>query len=211
MFKVQRFTAEDDEEAGGSGNVDDSTNILNKVLERARARASAKRARLGPSSDGVQHQAAASAPPLERKSGTESALNSAGGVGREGTGVSTGGQSLTGGGDSIKDRAGRAVQEEGGGTSEDDGDSSEDEGSSSGESSSEGEGSGDSGEEEKDAEILPTADHQATAGGGGGDDQHADGQGLRPMEEVAQEWGLDPRLSETLREEGVEHFFPIQV
>lgn len=34
---------------------------------------------------------------------------------------------------------------------------------------------------------------------------------LRPMEEVAAEWGLDTRLAQTLREEGVKHFFPIQV
>ncbi|CAM9215123.1 unnamed protein product, partial [Choristocarpus tenellus] len=31
------------------------------------------------------------------------------------------------------------------------------------------------------------------------------------MEEVAKEWGLDARLAQTLREEGVKHFFPIQV
>lgn len=37
------------------------------------------------------------------------------------------------------------------------------------------------------------------------------GQGNRPVEEVAEEWGLDKRLTETLHEEGVKHFFPIQV
>ncbi|CAN0244615.1 unnamed protein product, partial [Discosporangium mesarthrocarpum] len=31
------------------------------------------------------------------------------------------------------------------------------------------------------------------------------------MDEVAQEWGLDVKLTQNLREEGIEHFFPIQV
>lgn len=44
--------------------------------------------------------------------------------------------------------------------------------------------------------------------GEGGDEEN---EHLRPMEEVAVEWGLDPRLTQTLREEGVKHFFPIQV
>lgn len=216
MFKVQRFTAEDEEEEGGSGTggrVDESSNILNKVLERAKARASAKRARLVPSSNGVQHQADTVASQLERKSGTKFALNSGSG-GRDGADVSRGGQNLTAAGSS-KDRAGGAVQEQGGGTSEDDGDSSEEEESSSGESSSEDDESGDS-REEKDAEILPTAEsgtkpQGSSAAEGVGEDQEVGGQGLRPMEEVAEEWGLDSRLTDTLREEGVKHFFPIQV
>lgn len=37
------------------------------------------------------------------------------------------------------------------------------------------------------------------------------GQGNKPVKEVAEEWGLDKRLTETLHEEGVKHFFPIQV
>lgn len=207
MFKVQRFTAEDEEEGGG--RYDDSNSILNKVLARAKARASAKRAQLPPSSD--QYQAVTGAPPLESKSGTKFALNSAADGLEGGAAASKGGQSSPTA-DSAKDRAGGAVQEEGRGTSEDDGDSGGEEASSS-ESSSEGDESGDSGEEEKDAEILPTAEPGASPveGGGGGEEQEADGHGLRPMEEVAEEWGLDSRLAETLREEGVKHFFPIQV
>lgn len=209
MFKVQRFTAEDAE--ADSGRVDDSTSILNKVLARAKARASATRAQLSPSSDGAQHRAATSAPPLESKSGTMFALNPAADGLVSGAAASKGGQSLPAA-DSTKDRAGRAVQEEGAGTSEDDRNSSEEEGSSSGESGSEGDESGDSGAEEKDAEILPTAEPGTQSpAGGDGEEQEADGQGLRPMEEVAEEWGLDSRLAETLREEGVKHFFPIQV
>lgn len=220
MFKVQRFTAEDEEGEGGRGRVDHSANILNKVLEKAKARASAKRARLTSSSDGAQHQASTSALPLERKSGTKVALNSAAG-GRETTasavGASKGEQSLTAA-DSNKGRAGGAAQEKDGGSNDDDGDSSEEEGSSSGESGSEGdEERGDSGEEEKDAEIPPPVEpagatsQGCSAAGGAGEDQDAGGQGLRPMDEVAEEWGLDSRLAETLREEGVKHFFPIQV
>lgn len=209
MFKVQRFTAEDEEEGGGRD--DDSNSILNKVLARAKARASAKRAQLPPSSDGVQYQAVNGAPPLEGKSGTKFALNSAADGLEGGAAASKGGQSSPTA-DSAKDRAGGAVQEEGRGTSEDDGDSGGEEASSSSESSSEGDESGDSGEEEKDAEILPTAEPGASpVEGGGGEEQEADGHGLRPMEEVAEEWGLDSRLAETLREEGVKHFFPIQV
>ena len=207
MFKVQRFTAEDEEEGGRD---DDSNSILNKVLARAKARASAKRAQLPPSSDGAQYQAVTGAPPLESKSGTKFALNSAADGLEGGAAASKGGQSSPTAA-SAKDRAGGAVREEGRGTSEDDGDSGGEEASSS-ESSSEGDESGDSGEE-KDAEILPTAEPGASPveGGGGGEEQEADGHGLRPMEEVAEEWGLDSRLAETLREEGVKHFFPIQV
>ena len=213
MFKVQRFTAEDDEEEGGR-SVDDSANILNKVLERARARTSAKRARLASSSDNVQYQAATSALPLDVKSEDKVALSSAA-EGLQVTGV-TGGQGLTAAGSS-EDGAGDAAQEQGGGASEDDEESSDEEESSSGESDSEGDESGESsgGEEvEKDAEILqpPAPPEPATAGGSGdGEDEEADGKGLRPMEGVAEEWGLDSRLVETLREEGVKHFFPIQV
>lgn len=214
MFKVQRFTAEDEEEESRC-RVDDSSNILHQVLERAKARASAKRARLDPSSDGVQGQAASSASPLERKPGAKFALNSGAG-GRDGTSVSRGAQSSTTT-DSSKDRTGGASQEEGGGTSDDNGDASEGEESSSGESSSEDGERGDSGEEESNAEIMPSAEparakpQGSSAPKGDGQDPEPGEQGLRPMEEVAEEWGLDSRLAETLREEGVKHFFPIQV
>lgn len=213
MFKVQRFTAEDEEEEAGSGRAGDSTSILNKVLERAKARASAKRACLASSSDDVQHQPATIAPQLERKPGTK--VLSSGAGGSEGADVSRGGQSLTAAGNS-KDRAGYAAQEEVRSASENDEESSEEEESSSGESGSEEE-SGDDDEEEKDAEILPTAGpavaepQGSSAAEGGGEEQEPEGQELRPMEEVAEEWGLDSRLAETLREEGVKHFFPIQV
>ena len=116
MFKVQRFTAEEEEEQGG-GSRDDPASILNKVLERAKARASAKRARLGPGDD-TQHQAGTGVAPTERRPGITGALGSGADSRRvsDGRGVRGGasrsGQGLTAA-ESGKDRAGAAVQEEG--------------------------------------------------------------------------------------------------
>lgn len=56
-------------------------------------------------------------------------------------------------------------------------------------------------------EIAGGSSEHESREGAEGDDQEL----LRPMEEVATEWGLDPRLTQILREEGVKHFFPIQV
>lgn len=222
MFKVQRFTAEEEEEEeqGGGGRRDDSASLLNRVLERAKARASAKRARLG-TSDGVQHQAGADVAPPERESGISGALDS-GADSRsrrvsEGAVVSRGGQGLTAAdGSSGKDRGAGAVdQEDEEGASEGDEVSSEEEGESSGSSGDDESDDSDEGdsEEEKDAEIQPLQPGEAAAAGDehDGDEEETGEQGLRPMEEVAEEWGLDSRLTERLREEGVKHFFPIQV
>jgi len=217
MFKVQRFTPEEEEEQGGGRG--DAASLLNRVLERAKARASAKRARLGVS-DGVQHQAGTGVTPPERGYRIAVALDSGADSRRasEGAVVSRGGQGLTtADSNTSKDRdTGAADQEEEEDDSEADKVSSEEGGeSSTGGSYSSGGDESDEGdsEEEKDAQIPTQQSGEAAAVGeeDGGDEEEAGEQGLRPMEEVAEEWGLDSRLAETLRQEGVKHFFPIQV
>ncbi len=219
MFKVQRFTAEEEEEQGGGR--DDSSSLLNRVLERAKARASAKRARLG-ASDGVQHQAGTGVARPERESGISGALDSGADSRRlsEGAVVSRGGQGLTpADGTSGKDRgAGVVDQEEKEGASESDEVSSDEEMGSSGSSgedesdeSDDDDDEGDSAEEEAEIQTSPPGAAAAREDERDGDERETGEQGLRPMEEVAEEWGLDSRLAETLREEGVKHFFPIQV
>ncbi|CAM9790880.1 unnamed protein product [Scytosiphon promiscuus] len=215
MFKVQRFTAEDAEDEGPIHG-DDSTSILKKVLEKAKARVSAKRARPGPGTDAIDTEAATSFDALDRKAGADSKRAKADG------GVSSFRESSRGAeGVTAADRAtaapvGREGKEEGGDTSDDE------TGSSSGEAedSSSEEGDSDVDEEEIDGQEEDgdgsaleedTEIREGAADGQGGSEGAGGGQGLRPMEEVAEEWGLDARLSETLREEGVKHFFPIQV
>ncbi|CAB1116568.1 unnamed protein product [Ectocarpus sp. CCAP 1310/34] len=200
MFQVQRFT--DEQQDDDLGN--DSTSILNRMLARAKARSSAKRARLGPDiSDGVHQQTAAGVIPQ------------AGGCSSKASEVeddtatmrTSGGESLANG--STMDH--RATAEDASeGTH--DSSSSEEESSSSESGSERGEKDGDGSELGADEEEPGEA--AAIAGGrvGGERGVEAGGQqGLRPMEEVAEEWGLDSRLTEILRREGVKHFFPIQV
>ncbi|CAM9639462.1 unnamed protein product [Ectocarpus sp. 4 AP-2014] len=200
MFQVQRFTDEQqDDDLGG-----DSSSTLNRMLARAKARSSAKRARLGPdSSNGVHQQAAAGVIPQ------------AGGCSSKASEVedddanipASGGEGLANG--STMDH--RATAEDARGDTDDS--------SSSGEESSSSESGSEREEEDGDGSELGADEGKpgeaAAIAGGRVDGERgveAGGQqGLRPMEEVAEEWGLDPRLTEILRREGVKHFFPIQV
>lgn len=72
-----------------------------------------------------------------------------------------------------------------------------------------------SNETTEQSERIEEGKNEGTAGGAAGEVVKSvvvgQGQGNRPVEEVAEEWGLDKRLTETLHEEGVKHFFPIQV
>ncbi|CAM9675968.1 unnamed protein product [Ectocarpus fasciculatus] len=200
MFQVQRFTDEQQDDDG-----DDSTSILTRMLARAKARSSAKRARLGPdSSDGVRQQTAAGVIP--QAGGCSSKASEV----EDDAAMRTGGGEGLANGSTVDHRATAEAASEG----TDDSSSSGEESSSSSESRSEGEEEegGDSSEGGADGEEAGKA---AAIGGGGVDGERGDEaggqQGLRPMEEVAEEWGLDPRLTEILRREGVKHFFPIQI
>lgn len=205
MFKVQRFTSENQEGEGGSGG-DDSTSILNQVLERAKARVSAKRARLEPGSDSIRKQDETGLSPLDRQARADS-------KGIKGDGGTSSSRKNS-------DETLAAPVEEEEEEEEDEEDTSDEEvESSSGEEDSsgeEGEREGeDGGEQEDDGDVIvheknAEIGEDAADGREKGEDTGG-GQGLRPMEEVAEEWGLDSRLAETLREEGVKHFFPIQV
>ncbi|CAN0475003.1 unnamed protein product, partial [Ectocarpus sp. 12 AP-2014] len=202
MFQVERFTDEQQDDDLGDG---DSTSILNRMLARAKARSSAKRARLGPdSSDGIHQQTAAGViPQAGGCSSKASEVEDDAAIMR-----TSGGEGLANG-STMDHRA----------TAEDvregihDSSSSEEESSSSESGSERGEEDGDGSELGAD-EGEPAGEAAAIAGGRVDVERglEAGGQeGLRPMEEVAEEWGLDPRLTETLRREGVKHFFPIQV
>lgn len=199
MFQVQRFTDEQQDDDG-----DDSTSILNRMLARAKARSSAKRARLGPDiSDGVHQQTAEGVIP------PAGGCSSKASEGEDDAAImqTSGGEGLANG--STTDH--RATPEDASeGT--DDSSSSGEESSSSESGSEREEEDGDSSEAGADEEEPGEA---AAIAGGRVDGElavEAGGQqGLRPMEEVAEEWGLDPRLTEILRREGVKHFFPIQV
>lgn len=198
MFQVKRFNEEQQDNDG-----DDSTNVLNRMLARAKARSSAKRARLGPdSSDGVQRQTAAGVIP---QAGVCS--SKASGIEDDAAMRTSGGEGLANG-STMDHRATAEAASEG----TDDSSSSGEESSSSESGSEREEEDGDSSEGGADVEEAGEA---AAIGEGGVDgacgDEVGGQQGLRPMEEVAEEWGLDPRLTEILRREGVKHFFPIQV
>lgn len=256
MFKVQRFTADDDDEAGSRvDSRNDSTNILNKVLERAKARASkAKRARLGNDED-IQDRDLPDGIPLGKHSGTMGgAVDSGASVDprEKPTGLSGSQEEVASRGcgvgltrtaaarGSSKDRTAAGVsavavlQEQEDTGEESSSEEEREEGSSSagtvssgqdgaesgdgGDSSSSSIRDSDNGDEKKDAEMRAAEPAAATGAAAEETTQVSPGaaagdgvEGLRPMEEVAEEWGLDSRLAETLREEGVKHFFPIQV
>ncbi|CAM9477015.1 unnamed protein product [Ectocarpus sp. 6 AP-2014] len=204
MFQVQRFTDEQQDDDHG----DDSTGILNRMLARAKARSSAKRARLGPDSNDVVHQQTAAG-----------VIPQAGGCSSKASEVEddasirpmrTSGGEGSANGSTVDHRA----------TTEDASEGTDDSSSSGEESSSSSSESGSESEEEDGDSSEPGADDEeageaaAIAGGRVDGERSVDAgeqQGLRPMEEVAEEWGLDPRLTEILRREGVKHFFPIQV
>lgn len=225
MFKVQRFTCED-EEHSVDNNDTNSTNsharddILNSLVQRAKSRVK-KRARVEDTTSGdaadndnnastsLSTRVTGHDPNLGRKdSGTAAAAVSIaasaatveGGTFRKKSVRSSGQQGL-------KDNHAGAVDGAAGvfGIEEDGGQDSKEE------SEDEMEDTDKAGEKDRDM--------QGRRGASSGQDGVAsdagatceEGEGLRPMEEVADEWGLDARLSETLREEGVKHFFPIQV
>lgn len=240
MFKVQRFTA-DDEEEESSGH--DSTSILDSILQRAKSRAgsNSKRARLEPTTStsvgdgggGAIHEDYRANPGAGRRAkarATGGTVSGVAAVGRSATSsvpkAKHGGVRLlerdspsdsVGAVDSAKSSDAEASED---GESEDSGES--DESKDSGNEEEEEEGVDVDGEEEDEEEDEEGEQEQeARAGLEGGAERQAPeagadgtgdvGEGLRPMEEVADEWGLDARLAETLREEGVKHFFPIQV
>lgn len=213
MFKVQRFTADDDEEADGheSNAKLQHSDILSGLLQRAKSRA--KRARFeatathsAPNSrdtnTGEIHSAAGSGS-VGVASSREFSVSADGA--RFGTQLkASGGQGLQGG-----DGAAMAL------------DGADDAAQEAGESESFESKYSDDSEEEQDSEreeseepmdtpkeaILSAPEGAALDGR----DDVEEGQGLRPVEEVAEEWGLDARLTDTLRTEGVRLFFPIQV
>lgn len=225
MFKVQRFTCEDEEHSGDNNGTNNANSqarddILNSLVQRAKSRVK-KRARVEDTTSGDapnnENNASTSLsirvsghdPNLGRKdSGTAAAALSItssvatadGGKFRKNSVPSSGQQGLKGNHAGAVDRAAgvTGMEEDGGQDSEEE---SEDE------------------MEDTDEARERYRDMQGHRGESSGQDGVAsdagatceEGEGLRPMEEVADEWGLDPRLSETLREEGVKHFFPIQV
>lgn len=227
MFKVQRFTCEDEEEQSvgnnngnnDSGNGQTRDDILNSLVQRAKSRVR-KRARVedATSSDATGDNNNASTPPSTRatehnsisggkypgaaavpaSSSASSAATAGGGRFRE-KGVRSSGQQ------GFKDNHDAAAVRNGGASSVEM-DEEEEEGSEDG-----SEGAHEAGAKDHDLQgeggVSPRKD--GVASDAGGTDEEV--EGLRPMEEVAEEWGLDARLSETLREEGVKHFFPIQV
>ncbi|CAM9477300.1 unnamed protein product [Ectocarpus sp. 6 AP-2014] len=204
MFQVQRFTDEQQDDDHG----DDSTGILNRMLARAKARSSTKRARLGPDSNDVVHQQTAAG-----------VIPQAGGCSSKASEVEddasirpmrTNGGEGSANGSTVDHRA----------TAEDASEGTDDSSSSGEESSSSSSESGSESEEEDGDSSEPGADDEEAGEAAAIARGRVDGersveaggqQGPRPMEEVAEEWGLDPRLTEILRREGVKHFFPIQV
>lgn len=259
MFKVQRFTADDEEEESGGH---DSTSILDSILQRAKSRAGNKRARLEPtatpgtSGGGVgsgTHNSSRVASGANRRAKAQSTGEGGSGVvvdGRrallvadtkkqqhgsvrlpqsdnvkvvehaKGRAKATGTKNTEGrgkGNENSSSESDESGESDGNDEREDSGEEGEEEeGMGEDEESDEEEdedGEGEEEEEEGEEEVeeagLEGATQAPEAGARGTEDVR--GEGLRPMEEVAEEWGLDARLAETLREEGVKHFFPIQV
>lgn len=240
MFKVQRFTADDEEKESGGH---DSTSILDSILQRAKARAGSnrKRARLEPTTsasggggDGggihgdYRANSGASRRTKARAAGDAvSRVAAAGGSATSSVAEAKhGGVRLlerdirNGSVDAVDGAKSRVAEASKDGESEDSDES--DESKDSGDEEGEKEGVDVDGEEEDEEEDEEgEEEEEARAGLNGAAAQQAPeagadatgdvGEGLRPMEEVADEWGLDARLAEALREEGVKHFFPIQV
>lgn len=241
MFKVQRYTAEDNDDVdrGGSGssNAPDGKDLpqqgdlINSLVQRAKARLNRERtegefyagtsghdsrrdpnaasrvpkaagggdtgASLSPmrtSSDDGDFTAVSSTTRRERSSRKQNATHDANG----------------GAGPDVKLPGGHKKEdEEKGGSSSSSSSSGSDDDASSGDSAAES--SSDRGSPE-DPGAIGTTKSTAQPSGSPLHEAEEDGQeGVRPMQEVADEWGLDARLTETLREEGVKHFFPIQV
>ena len=232
MFKVQRFTADDEEEASGGH---DSTSILDSILKRAKSRAwsNSKRARLEPTistgggGGGGIHEDSPVNPGASRSAKARAAGDTVSGIVAAGRSAAPSVAEAKHGGvrllerDSLTSDSVEAVEDA---TGSEGGESEESDESDQSEESEEEDEEGmdiDGEDEDEDDEEEGEEDEEAGAGLEGATQQVPDagadgtgdvgGEGLRPMEEVADEWGLDARLAEALREEGVKHFFPIQV
>lgn len=219
MFQVQRFTADDDEEneAGHEPNLSQHNKNLTMLLERAKSRVKRTRLLTQPSrhSDGSSDKSLRkrkkSAPDGTRELKTERiAAATFGSVGVDSAATSVVQVDVAETKATSKTVQVGAREAEGSNEEE-----QEEEGEDS--SSADEEDSEEESEREEQGEvgdvIIGESLGGATAAGGFEveGEQQENRQGPRPMEEVAQEWGLDPRLTETLREESVKHFFPIQV
>ena len=219
MFNVHRFHIDDidDRDGGeadqGSSKLQQKEKILSDLLERARSRAK-KRPRVAkgegtseesPPNNAHDRAGSASPPRLRPFASVETAK------GPKFAGTDPDGkrsQRLKGGRRLVAPRRRDA------GPPRDAGDAKAREAAEAEQADNEGkqDGLGRQGEEGEEA-ASEGPDVAAAAGNVEveADARRLQGNNRKPVEEVAEQWGLDARLTATLSEEGVKHFFPIQV